>query len=227
MALIYQHRRKDTGEIFYVGIGSTKKRANIKSGRNKYWHNIVAKVEYVVEIIEENLTWENACKREVELIAKIGRKDLGLGTLVNMTDGGEGAHGRRFSKSTIRILSEKKLGDKNPMFGKKPGIKSIGALERLRKFHLGRHHSEETIKKLKQIAQGKDYSGANNPKARKVLQYNVEGFLIAEYNCIKAAADIVNAQPSNISSACAGRVKTVKGFIWKYGTKKNQLLKLL
>jgi hypothetical protein len=24
MAIVYQHRRKDTGEVFYIGIGSSK-----------------------------------------------------------------------------------------------------------------------------------------------------------------------------------------------------------
>lgn len=46
--------------------------------------------EPVVSIIETGLQWNEASKIEKETIAKLGRKDLGLGTLLNLTDGGEG-----------------------------------------------------------------------------------------------------------------------------------------
>ncbi len=36
------------------------------------------------------MSWEDAIELEILLISWFGRKDLKLGTLVNMTDGGEG-----------------------------------------------------------------------------------------------------------------------------------------
>ena len=65
--LVYRHRRLDTFEIFYIGIGSIK-RAYLKHGRNKHWNNIVNKTNYQVEIIAENLDWETACELEILLI---------------------------------------------------------------------------------------------------------------------------------------------------------------
>jgi len=88
----YYHKRLDTGETFYVGIG-TPERPYENKHRNNYWNHIVKKVEYEVIIVKENLSWEDACDWEKSEIEKIGRKDLGLGPLVNMTDGGEGTQG--------------------------------------------------------------------------------------------------------------------------------------
>ena len=33
MAIVYQHRREDTNEVFYIGIGETLKRAYQKKAR--------------------------------------------------------------------------------------------------------------------------------------------------------------------------------------------------
>ena len=92
MAYVYKHTRLDTNEVFYIGIGSQNKykRAFSLIKRNSFWRNITSKTEFLVEIIQDGLSWEQACEKEKELISKIGRRDLGLGTLVNMTDGGDG-----------------------------------------------------------------------------------------------------------------------------------------
>jgi len=90
MAVVYQHIRLDTNEIFYIGIGKTLTRATSKLNRNRYWKNIINKTEYNVEILFNDLTWEESCQIEKYLIKYYGRKDLGLGNLVNMTDGGDG-----------------------------------------------------------------------------------------------------------------------------------------
>jgi hypothetical protein len=94
LAYVYRHIRLDKNEPFYIGIGSDDSgeysRAYIKKERNKYWHHVIKKSNYDVEILLEDLTWEQACEKEKEFIALYGRKDLGLGQLVNMTDGGDG-----------------------------------------------------------------------------------------------------------------------------------------
>lgn len=90
MAIVYRHRRLDTNEIFYVGIGKTEKRAYVKHQRNIIWHRITNKTDYKVEIMCQDLLWEEACDIEKYLIKYYGRRDLGLGTLVNLTDGGDG-----------------------------------------------------------------------------------------------------------------------------------------
>ena len=124
MAYVYRHIRLDKNVPFYIGIGkdNTYKRAyvNSKDKRSQFWHNI-ANNGYEVEILMDNLTWEQACEKEKEFISIYGRRDLGKGTLVNMTDGGEGA---------INISKEAK--------------------ESIRKKLTGRKQSEETKNKRKQ-----------------------------------------------------------------------------
>lgn len=90
MAVVYRHRRLDNNSIFYIGIGLKKERAYQKRSRNKHWHNIVNKIDYNVEIICEDIEYEDAKELEILLIKMYGRKDLDLGLLCNNTDGGDG-----------------------------------------------------------------------------------------------------------------------------------------
>jgi hypothetical protein len=110
MAIVYLHRRKDTNEVFYIGIGKDSYRIGRKANRNKYWHNIVNKYGYTKELLFKDITWEEAIKKEIELINKYGRKDLKTGCLVNMTRGGEGcpsneiAYPDYYTKEELRDL---------------------------------------------------------------------------------------------------------------------------
>jgi len=92
MAYVYRHIRLDKNHVFYVGIGSDDSydRAYSKDSRNQHWYNVVNKSQYEVEIMLDDISWEQACEKEVEFIKLYGRKDLNEGTLVNMTAGGEG-----------------------------------------------------------------------------------------------------------------------------------------
>ena len=93
MAIVYRHRREDNGDVFYVGIGVNKKRAFSLLSRNKFWKDMIKNHIYKVEIVSDNINWKEACQIEKYLISFYGRRDLGLGTLVNLTDGGEGIPG--------------------------------------------------------------------------------------------------------------------------------------
>jgi len=95
MAYVYTYTRLDKNEIFYVGIGSdTKyKRAKNLSLRTDYFKKIIKKSKHKLDIVFDNISWEEACSKEIELIALYGRKDLKTGSLVNFTDGGEGRKG--------------------------------------------------------------------------------------------------------------------------------------
>lgn len=112
---VYQHRRLDNNEIFYIGIGNLK-RPYKKQNRSKFWNNIVNKTEYTVEILFKELSKEEACNIEKYLIKFYGRKDLGLGNLVNMTDGGDGminlSNESKFRISKANIGNKYSLGRK-------------------------------------------------------------------------------------------------------------------
>jgi hypothetical protein len=113
MAIVYKHKRIDNNQVFYIGIGSNLKRSYSIKNRNIHWRNIVNITEYQIEIVFNNITWKEACEVEKYLIAFYGRRDLGTGTLVNMTDGGEGRLGYKLSDEQKEVLSKKNIGKKH------------------------------------------------------------------------------------------------------------------
>lgn len=90
MAIVYVHKRLDNNEVFYVGIGKTNQRAKSKDKRSRFWKNFTELHEYLYEIVFNDISWEEACQIEIKLISLYGRRDIGTGTLVNMTNGGQG-----------------------------------------------------------------------------------------------------------------------------------------
>ena len=125
---VYRHRRLDNDQIFYVGLGSSKnyKRAFVKYQKSKLWNNIVNKAGYDVEIVMESLNREEACELEEFLIFLYGRRDLELGNLVNLTNGGESNSGAKQSEEIKKWRSDKWKGENNPSYGKK-GAESLSA----------------------------------------------------------------------------------------------------
>lgn len=123
---IYRHIRPDTNEVFYIGKGNMKTKNHgvrhlEKHGRNKWWKNIVAKNNgvYISEIVCYCKTEAEVNAKEIELIKFYGRKDLGLGTLCNLTDGADGSTGLKVSSKTRKILSDMFSGENHPNYGKK------------------------------------------------------------------------------------------------------------
>lgn len=90
---VYFYLRED-GTPYYVGKGKDK-RAWLK-------HNVnLPKDETRISFIAINLMESEAHLLEIKLISEYGRKDLRTGILRNLTNGGEGASGRKPSKETI------------------------------------------------------------------------------------------------------------------------------
>lgn len=91
---VYIHKKANSEEIFYVGKGKKRKgrfeRAYVLSKRNLLWNNTVKKYGLKVEIFASCKTDLAAQEIEKDLINKLGRRDKGLGILVNMTEGGDG-----------------------------------------------------------------------------------------------------------------------------------------
>jgi hypothetical protein len=114
MAYLYRHIRLDKNEPFYIGIGSDNnyKRAFCKFRNNRIWNSIINKTDYEIEIILDNLSWEEACIKEKEFISLYGRKDIKTGILSNLTDGGEGTYGHILNEETRKIISLKLKGKK-------------------------------------------------------------------------------------------------------------------
>ena len=89
--IVYRHIRLDKNKPFYIGIGKDPNRPYNKKDRSNFWKSITNKTKYIVEILFDNLTKEQAIEKEIEFIKLYGRKDIKNGSLCNMTCGGEGA----------------------------------------------------------------------------------------------------------------------------------------
>ena len=204
MAYIYKHIRLDTNEVFYIGIGSdnTYKRANLKKGRNIYWNNIINKSDYRIEILEDNISWEETLLKEVEYIKKYGRKDLGLGSLCNLTDGGEGTVGK--------VMSEELKSFHRNTLNKHRKITA----EINRKLKTGSKLSKETLLKL----QGRKLSSKakekiSNATSKKIIcvEDNIE------FNSIIEASIYYKVLPTSITNILTKRSKKLRnGKSFKY-----------
>jgi len=137
---IYAHINPLFNKIFYIGKG-VNKRAWSKDGRNPHWNNTVNKYGYIIDILEENLSETEAFEKEKWYIKRLGKENL-----VNMTDGGEGNSGLKFSEESKKKISE---------------------------LHKGKKLSEETKKKMSESAKGREYSDEFKEKISKTLKGNV------------------------------------------------------
>ena len=118
---VYIHINPINGEIFYVGQGTKHQgrydRAYSIRSRSKWWNAYVKKYGYpIVEIVESDIDKELADIKEKELISKYGRRDINGGTLVNLTDGGDGSGHR--SEEYCREHSIRMSGENHPMWVK-------------------------------------------------------------------------------------------------------------
>lgn len=228
MAIVYQHRRLDTLDVFYVGIGKDKRRAYSKKARNPHWHNVVEKLGYIVEILYKGVSWEAACEIEKKYIKHYGRKDLGLGPLVNMTDGGEGTI--NVSDETRKKLSESQKGKKvneetRKKIGEKNKLKNKGkqhsqeTRKKMSEKHKGKQFSEETRKKLSDSQKGKKnfMFGKKPVNTKKVAQLDKDtNIIIKIWDSTPDASKELKIERRNICYVCNGKGKTAGGFKWKY-----------
>jgi len=189
MAYLYRHIRLDKNVPFYIGIGEEDnyQRAYNNKRRTKYWKNIVNKAPYEVEILLDNLTWDEACSKEIEFIALYGRADLNKGSLVNMTDGGDGKKGCKHNEQTKLLISSKLKNIPKPEnFG-------IG-----RKILWGNKIGKSLSKSILQYSKD-DILIKEWPSLTEACKY---------INKPKAMGDITNT--------CRGKQNTAYGFKWKY-----------
>lgn len=131
-------------------------------------------------IFMDNLSEREAKQMEIRLIAlfKTNACRYGNDCGYNCTDGGEGCSGRVCTEETRKKLSKSRKGKNNPMYGvslsgEKNGMygkhHSEETKQKLREMFsgengpmFGKHHTEETKKKISESHKGK-YSGENNP----------------------------------------------------------------
>jgi len=224
MAYLYRHIRLDKNEPFYVGIATHLKRAYDKSSRkNKIWKSIIAKTDYEVQILFDDLTREEALEKEKEFISIYGRIDLKNGTLSNHTDGGEYFNGlwNKGRKASEETKAKQREAAKN-----KPPM-SEETKRKISNSHKGKSISEETKIKLSLINIGTKKNpwtaerrikieNSWKSKIEKISQYDLEMNLIKIWDNRIIASEELNIKKDWIRNCLRGKMKNAGGFIFSY-----------
>lgn len=167
---VYQLRVEDEPLPFYVGKGKDGRAyEHLKDGDdiNPFKKRKIRKAQrqnkqILVEFIKTDLIEDDAFLWEVFYIAEFGRRDLGLGPLTNLTDGGEGMSGFKFSDESLQRLKTRWDRFEHPkgMLGKKHSPEVVAGIKaRLAENHpkgmLGKKHSEEAKARWSEQRRGK------------------------------------------------------------------------
>lgn len=211
MAYIYKHIRIEDEEVFYIGISSKDdnyQRSKSKNDRSTFWKNYTNLYPYRIEILLDNITWQEAKEIEKELIIEFGKRVDKTGTLVNITDGGEGTLGcAPWNKGIVGVI-------KNGPCKEETKIK-IGEK------HRGRIHTEQSRMNMSIGSKGRKrgpYSKERIEKTKaatikavgkKVYAYcYITGNFIGEYNTMTEASLSLNVGVSKISMILKGKRKS-------------------
>lgn len=209
MAYVYRHIRLDKNEPFYIGIGSKDdddfKRAYDIKRRSIYWKGIFNKTKIEVEIVLDNITWDEAGEKEKEFIKMYGRRALGTGTLINMTDGGKGPLGVIISEVTRAKMSIANKGRKMPPFTEEHRKKLANS-------RIGLKLSKEHKLKISVAGNGIKRSDETKKKMSEWQKGKPSGIVPSEETRIK------------MSKAHKGQAGPNKGRIWTDEEKRNMSL---
>lgn len=148
-------------EVFYVGKGTSYR--SHKHLKRKDKHPMAQKVQKMLRDGVEPIITKLECSSESiafelerGLINTIGRKDLNEGTLLNLTNGGEGVSGRITTEETRQKLKLVSIGNRNG---------------------LGYKHTPDACKKISDGLRGKPKSVEHIAKAasaKKGMKFSPE-----------------------------------------------------
>jgi len=205
---LYRHVRLDTNEVFYIGIGIHRKyghrysRAYNSYKRSVFWKNVIKNTPFEVEILMDELSKDELFKKEKEFIKLYGRKDLNEGTLVNLTNGGEGTSGRRIIGR--RMKEEQRLS----MIGKKL---SQETKDKIAAAHRGKKLSPEHVEKIRSSNIGRK----NIVSYKPVLQKTINGEIVKKWESVASTKE-GGFTPKQVGNVCRGCTNSHKGYKWEF-----------
>lgn len=201
-------RKKQNGDFIQPKFA----RAILAYGWDNFSHTIFA----------EGLSREEACLMEMTLIALYDSVENGY----NITKGGEGAVGIVVSEEECKRRSEAFKGQH---------------MSPQTEFKKGHGFSQEVLKKMSEAKKGKPswnkglkgynsgednvmkrpevrakFKGAKNASARKVIQLDMDGNFIREWDYMTQVQEELSFNVANLTACCRGRIKSAYGYKWKY-----------
>lgn len=219
MYIVYQHKNKINSKIY---IGITSRAPEKRWGRNgsnyktsPYFYNAIQKYgwdNFEHNILYTNLTKEQACQKEQELIQYFHSMDRNFG--YNSTSGGE----------VFIMNSETKNKISNKLKGNTNGLGHPCSEEKKQKIseaQKGRKLTEEHKQKLSEAA--KQRHTPCSEQKRKTLSQNYPNKkpvycleLNTVFESVQECSRKLDIPATNISKLCNGRGKTLKGYHLSY-----------
>ncbi len=217
MYIVYQHKNKINGKI-YIGITMQEPEKRWKYGEgyktSPHFYSAIQKYgwdNFEHTILFQNLTKEEACRKEQELIAKFNSMNREFG--YNSTSGGEMFV---MNEETKQKISQAMMGNKN-------GLGHPCSEEKKRKIseaQKGRTLTEEHKQKLSEAAKKRHTSCSEQAKKNIQKASHKKPVYCEELNKIFESVQECSRQlgipATNISKLCKGRGKTLKGYHLKY-----------
>lgn len=191
----------------YIGITKNSLRQRLKSGYNKYFTNAINKYGYEnikVEILEDNLTLEEAAEKERYYIHLYDTTNHEKG--YNITSGGEGGQGLYDYYEIIEYYKNVNYNFKETLEYFHCQSKTL--LNILELFGFNRKEIVSQIDKQRYIEQNK-----NVP----VIQYDLLGNYIQDYVTVRDAAKAVGLSNAHgIVEVCKNNQNKAGGYYWRF-----------
>lgn len=219
MYIVYQHKNKINGKV-YIGITSQppEKRWGRNGGNYKtspHFYGAIQKYgwdSFEHNILYTDLTKEQACKKEQELIQYFHSMDRDFG--YNSTSGGEMFI---MNSETKRKISDKLKGNTNGLGHRCSEEKK----QKISEAQKGRKLTEEHKRKLSEAAKQRHVPCSE--QKRKTLSQNYPNKkpvycleLDTVFESVQACSRELGIPATNISKLCNGRGKTLKGYHLSY-----------
>lgn len=207
--LVYEHISPN-GKI-YIGITCQKPNRRWQAGhgyrQNTHFFSAIKKYgwnNFQHIIVAENMTKDDACKLEQELIAKYKSSNPKFG--YNRSTGGEvGFAGIIVSEETRKKIGDANRGEKHYLYGKHPSEEH-------------RKRMSESKRGEKNPFYGKHFSKESKAKLGKSVICIETGKI---YPTITEAQLDTKIDKSDIVRACKGKKKTAGFLHWEYYTQKE------
>lgn len=236
MYYIYELWDKENNQPIYVGYGKgspngkyrryekhLKEAVAVAEGRisdtskiNMYKVNVLLQcsdIEY--KFPYSNLTYQEACDKEKDVIAKYGRRIDGTGPLTNLDSGGRGGMSR--SEETCKKISKALKGKPSSLKGSKIGPYSRERVESTSNAVRSAFNGErkkEIRKKISESQKGKTLSEEHKEKISKTLKGRpspMKGKSAWNKGITKETDDRLRVLGEKVSKSCKGREPWNKG----------------
>ena len=237
---VYIHTNKTNGKR-YVGITSQNPEHRWRHGDGYKGCPVFYKaiIKYGWDCFEHEVFASHLTREEAENMERLLIKRLETLSTQNGYNVLEGGNAPSLNKETRLKISESRMGERNPMYGKKHTEEQKEHLRQMmsgeRNPRYGKEVSEETRRKISLSNKGRPCSLTEEQKiemAKKVSEKlkgrpRPEGggrkpkkILCVEtgeiFESVASAARSVGTSTTNISSCAKGKYETMNGFHWEY-----------